>query len=269
MRIKTMKAGTWRVLENGADEGDWNMAVDEALMHFVRSTGASVLRIYAWSTPTLSFGRNQRAVGEYDPARLRAAGVRTVRRPTGGRAVLHASEVTYAVVAPEDRLGSLKDSYSRINAMLLRALDRLGVHATVAEGNVASEEWREAAHSPAPCFDQPSRGELTLAGRKLVGSAQWRDGGVLLQHGSILTGDDQSRIAEFLTTPVVAASTPATLGEQLGRTPDLVEVAQALRAALHDAEGVRAMEMGLHHLPAQDLARAREKYADEAWTWRR
>jgi lipoate-protein ligase A len=110
---------------------------------------------------------------------------------------------------------------------------------------------------------------LTLSGRKLVGSAQWRDAGVLLQHGSILTRDDQSRIAAFLTTPVDSQAAPATLEEWLGRAPDLAEVAQALRQALQETEDPAAADIHVADLDEAVLARARARYADQSWTWRR
>lgn len=245
------------------------MAVDETLMHYVRSSGELVLRVYTWDTATLSFGRNQTARGRYDLTRIHDAGAQCVRRPTGGRAVLHFREVTYAVVALEAGLGTLRESYARINQMLLRAMELLGVSATVAAGGVSGGELRTTAHGTSPCFDQPSRGELVVSGRKLVGSAQWRERGVLLQHGSILTSDDQSRITGFLATPTPSGTSPATLSESLGREPHWNEVANALCAALVELEDEGAAELGIGDLPSDELQRAHARYLDPTWTWRR
>jgi lipoate-protein ligase A len=240
------------------------MAVDETLMHHARATGECVLRVYSWSRPTLSFGRNQLARGMYDAARLSSAGIDCVRRPTGGRAVLHHREVTYAVAAPASGLGSLKESYARINRLVMSALESLGVSATAAAG--AS---RGPHLGPSPCFDQPARGELVVEGKKLVGSAQWRDQDALLQHGSILTDDDQSLIATLLIDSRPADSRPATLSEVMGREPRWNEVAGALHDALAVTEGSVPRALDIDDLPAATLSALHQRFSDEDWTWRR
>src|SRR5690349_530391 len=96
---------SWRLLLTLPADGAWNMALDEALMEHARRTNEWVLRVYAWSAPTLSFGRNQRALGVYLPERLERDAVSVVRRPTGGRAILHWREITYSVVAPANEAG--------------------------------------------------------------------------------------------------------------------------------------------------------------------
>ncbi len=259
-----MNSATWRVLLTGPSDGPWNMAVDETLMQHARMTGECVLRVYSWMRPTLSFGRNQVARGMYDPQRLQGAGINCVRRPTGGRAVLHHREVTYAVAAPETGLGSLKESYERINRLLLHALDSLGVGATASAGLS-----RSAGLGPSPCFDQPAKGELVIQGRKLVGSAQWRDADALLQHGSILTNDDQSLISQLLLSRTAAESQPATLSEALGREPEWNEVAAALQLAVAALEDSEAIPLRIDDLPNAALAEANARYRDELWTWRR
>jgi lipoate-protein ligase A len=260
---------------NEPASGEWNMAVDETLTRYVHATGHAVMRVYGWSRPTLSFGRNQSAIGRYDVRKLDAAGVHCVRRPTGGRAVLHHREVTYAVAASESGLGSLRESYQRINALLLHALELLGVSAAPAAepvGGVQSDPRK--AHGTSPCFEAPSKGELVLNGRKLVGSAQYRDGGVLLQHGSILVRDDQSSIAGLLAEQPLAQSVeeplaPATLSLALGREPAWTEVAGALHAAVVQMEDPRATRIVSDELPANELALAHARYSDSGWTWRR
>jgi len=242
------------------------MAVDEVLLARARVRGEAVFRVYSWARPTLSLGRNQRARDVYDPALARELGVDVVRRPTGGRAVLHWREVTYSVAAPVAGVG-LRESYARINRLLLDGLRRLGVRATVAH---------PAARTPrpdaAPCFENPTEGELVVDSRKLVGSAQYREAGALLQHGSILLDDDQSLLARLSPRPSSAErapAKPATLREVLGRTPDITEVAEALFAAVRVGE-----DEGAHPLPdyatlATDVRRAAARYADDRWTWRR
>ncbi|MHB1297787.1 MAG: lipoate--protein ligase family protein [Gemmatimonadaceae bacterium] len=268
----------WRFIDSGPSDGASNMAVDLALLDHARAAGEATLRVYAWSRPTLSFGRHERARGRFDAARLAAAGIDVVRRPTGGRALLHHHEVTYSVAAPVAGL-SLRESYGAINALLLGALRRLGV-------NAMSAERRAAPVRPlgAPCFAEPNEGELVVGGAKLVGSAQWRDGDVLLQHGSILLADDQSRIAGFMNPaerdpvesirkPAVAASLQvATLETALGRPVDYSEVSEALAFSLRDlcadtrvtSSTVAESDSGI----SASVDRHRDHFRDPSWTWR-
>lgn len=243
--------------------GAWNMALDEALLERARVTGETVLRVYTWSRPTLSLGRNQRAEGLYDLDRAKALGVDIVRRPTGGRAVLHHREVTYCVTAPVSE-STLKSSYHQINDLLIRALRSLGVEVMVAAGSAPSP-----LPDGSPCFEVPTVGELTLDGRKLVGSAQWREDGALLQHGSILVDDDQPMIALLSRAPMPPSVPPATLRETLGRSLTEHEIGDALVEAIAGAEDVPSVEL----VPdATLLARAvthEQRYASADWTWRR
>ena len=112
----------WRLLHSLPGSGAENMALDEALMCYARDTGRWVLRVYSWRAPTLSLGRNQTARGGYDLERLADRGIAVVRRPTGGRAILHDREVTYSVVGPVADAGDLRESYGRINRLLLAGL---------------------------------------------------------------------------------------------------------------------------------------------------
>src|SRR5712671_1216996 len=127
-----MPRQNWRLLVTPPATGAENMALDEALMHRARRTGEWVLRVYSWSTPTISLGRNQSACGRYDLSRVRELGLGLVRRPTGGRAILHDREITYSVTAPVRDAGDLRQSYERINRLLLSALQSIGVSASVA-----------------------------------------------------------------------------------------------------------------------------------------
>src|SRR5260221_2024629 len=172
------------------------MAVDQALMEHARLTGHTVLRVYEWSRPVLSLGVNQRARGVYDLAAVERRGIEVVRGPTGGRALLHHREVTYAVAAPVTTGEGLVAMYRRVNDLLVTALSLLGVRVS----NAAPSQ-RAATPSPRPCFAEPAKGELVVDGRKLVGSAQWRDAGTALQHGSMLVEDDQSLIPSLMHEP--------------------------------------------------------------------
>jgi lipoyl(octanoyl) transferase len=253
----------WRLLRTEPLDGASNMAWDEALLVRARATGETVLRVYAWSAPTLSFGRNQSARATYPRERLAERGVDVVRRLTGGRAVLHWREITYSVTAPTIPSQSLGESYAAINRLLVDGLGRLGVDA-----RAAVPLGRAPLPDGAPCFETPTAGELVVAGRKLVGSAQVRDDDALLQHGSVLVDDDQSLIADLAVSPMASLRAPATLRDVLGRAPSLGEAADALFGAVraaHPAAAPLEIDSTLRALHAAAL----DRYLDSAWTWRR
>jgi lipoate-protein ligase A len=162
------------------------MAIDQTLLERA-SAGERWLRLYGWAPACLSFGRHEPAARRYDAARIAALGMDVVRRPTGGRAVWHAREVTYTVACPGG-LASLRESYLEIHGMIREALRSLGVPAEIAPPGGATRVDAGA------CFARPVGGEIVVGGRKVVGSAQLRQGDALLQHGSILLGNDQSPV---------------------------------------------------------------------------
>lgn len=240
------------------------MARDVALQMRAANTGETVFSIYSWSRPTLSFGRNQPAIGLYDLDKIRADGIDVVRRPTGGRAILHHREITYSVTAPVES-ASLRETYTRINRILQHGLNAIGVLVEAAAGAQRAE-----VPSVRPCFETPSKGELVADGGKLVGSAQWRDGGALLQHGSILVDDDQSSLLELSLTPVRGEgwSPPASLHSLLGRAPDTAEVAAAMRDAVRLLEDEAVTDLDEDEVRAAALERV-PQFLHEGWTWRR
>lgn len=258
-----LKDAAWLLVSPAAD-GATNMALDEALLRRAGRTGETVFRVYTWARPTVSLGRNQPARGCYDLDVACARGIDFVRRLTGGRAILHHHEITYAVASPVSLYGSLPESYRTINRLLLEALRTLGVDAEEAEAST-----RAPAPSIAPCFDVPVTGELVADGRKLVGSAQVRDGGAFLQHGSILLEDDQHLLAEMLVDREPSPA-PATLGALTGRAVTVQEFADALATSvtLHDGRSPRMFEVDE---PLLDDVRSliRTRYALADWTWRR
>jgi lipoate-protein ligase A len=247
----------WRGLLDGPLPGALNMARDHALALDLPEGGA-VLRLYRWDAPTLSLGRNEPAVGRLDPERARRLGVAVVRRPTGGRAVLHWRELTYAALIPASVFGP-REAYRWVNSRLAAALASLGVPAKIADASAPV-----GRPDAGPCFQRAAPGELEVGGRKLVGSAQARirgsSGDVLLQHGSILIDDDQGLLAE-MGIPGDAGE-PATLRELLARP--LAE--GELEGALLEAFGACASEP----VPASPRERELEVwYRSEGWSWRR
>jgi lipoate-protein ligase A len=254
----------WRLMLVPPRSGAENMARDTGLMDRARETGESVFSVYSWERPTLSLGRNQTATGKYDLSAIESRGMDVVRRPTGGRALLHDREVTYSVAAPISTDETLSESYERINSLLLEALFSLGVEARVAAATTPA-----LAPGEIPCFAEPSKGELVSDGRKLVGSAQVRESGALLQHGSILIEDDQALIARVsLIPPATDAAPAATLSVAMGRVPEIGEVAEALFAAVIWSEDAGARRLSESEV-SEYTARHLEKYRSEWWTWRR
>lgn len=184
----------WRVLYDEPASGPVNMAADEASLRAVAAGEVQpTLRLYGWQTPCLSLGAGQRWE-EVDYAALQARGWGLIRRLTGGGAILHADELTYSVVLPADhpiaRQGVI-ESYRAISQGIMAALIRLGLRpsALPIEG-----------HAPRTtiCFETPSHYEITVGGRKLVGSAQARRFGGLLQHGTLPLTGNLGRIADVL-----------------------------------------------------------------------
>lgn len=267
----------WRLILDGANDGFTNMAVDEAILEAcIAGEVPPTVRFYRWQPPCLSIGYFQRAGREVDPAGCRALGVDWVRRPTGGRAILHDRELTYSVVAREDDpaiRGNIPESYRKIGAALVSGLRRLGLPAEMAPPRIHSQAMRTAA-----CFDALSDYEVTVYGRKVIGSAQVRQGGALLQHGAILLEVDLDRQVGVLLPPPgmtrkeLAAqlrSRLIALGEALGRSLPPEELASALRAGIEETWGVELVEGEL--TPAEHLrvAALREKYRSPAWNERR
>ena len=255
----------WRLLLVSPRSGAENMARDMGLLDRARKTGEIVFSVYGWERPTLSLGRNQAARGQYDIAAAERRGVDIVRRPTGGRALLHDREITYSVTAPLGADESLTDSYRRFNGILLDGLRRLGVD--VSEATATMQMPRPGT---LPCFATPANGELVSNGAKLVGSAQLREDGALLQHGSILIEDDQPIIGELLVESDAASEVPAaaTLSQSLGRIPGTGEVANALFEAVAQLEDRNASALAEDET-AEFTAAHIDKYRSEWWTWRR
>ncbi|MDY6914858.1 MAG: lipoate--protein ligase family protein, partial [Candidatus Cloacimonadota bacterium] len=188
----------WRIINSGKRSPAWNMAADEAIFNsIIAGESPPTIRFYDWSPPTLSYGYNQEVEKEIDFEQLIKYNFGYVRRPTGGRMVLHYEEVTYSVISPlQNRLsGSILETYSEISTALLTGLKNMGVAAKFEKKGLSTEQQRRSAN---PCFTSSSRFELNYKHSKIVGSAQVRKNNTLLQHGSILLHHDQSLVAEFI-----------------------------------------------------------------------
>lgn len=255
-----------RLIDTPPASGAFNMALDEALMDSVRAGAAPVLRFYRWEPACLSLGRNQPARGLYDLEEIARRGLGVVRRPTGGRGVLHARELTYAVVIGERALGTLRQAYAAINRALCSAARDLGVPAVLQPRGAA----RAPTPSMAPCFRDPAEGEVVVDGRKLIGSAQYRQRGVLLQHGSLLLENDQHLLADLrVGPPAPPEAPPALLSDHVSPLPAWADLTGAVAAAFtRELPAVLTRE----EPSRRELGRAGElldRYRGMAWTWHR
>jgi lipoate-protein ligase A len=237
------------------------MARDHALASCLAS-GEGVFRLYEWDPPTVSFGRNEPAKGIYSEAAAEEAGVAYVRRPTGGRAVLHHRELTYALVFPLGTFGGLKKAYRLINKGLLFGLERLG-----AAVQLAANTGPSLPPDAGPCFRQPAEGEVTALGRKLIGSAQVRLEDNVLQHGSIILDGNQD-VLRRLRGDEEPVPPPATLASVLGVMPARTALALALEEGLRSTfagEWTHGEYRENEKMAAKELL---THYEDAGWTWR-
>jgi len=272
--ISEAAPGSWTFLVDPSHPGWHNMAVDAALLELADRTGAAFVRLYQWDPFCLSFGRHE-STGRFDRARIRALGIDCVRRPTGGRAVWHARELTYSVAAPlraftvgaKGELGGLRVAYYQIHHMLARALRTLGANPELAPRSDNPQDLR----TPGPCFSARAGGEILIGGRKTVGSAQVKQGNALLQHGSVLLQDDQSMVEELdgIGREDAEPASGAPLERVLGRSVAFDEVALAIREAARASFGPVLREGQVEPAVQEIAARHAPRFRSPDWTWER
>ena len=268
---------TWRLMEHPPASGAWNMAVDEAILESVYA-GESLptLRLYAWEPACLSLGLAQ-PYREVNQSALFAHGWEVVRRPTGGRAILHIDELTYAVIAPENDprvSGGVLESYLRLSKALMNALEILGLTPEANE-NMPGKKPEKA--NPV-CFEVPSNYEITVRGKKLIGSAQARRKEGILQHGTLPLWGDLTRVITALNFPSASAQTQAilrlvdhatTAEQELSRAPSWQQASLAFQEAFANTLNLN-LQPG--NLTDREKQRAKilmeEKYANPSWTKR-
>lgn len=268
----------WRLILHQPAEGPWNMAVDEAIFE---AAGAGrvppTLRLYAWEPACLSIGYAQ-PVEDVDTDALLSHGWQLVRRPTGGRAILHTDELTYSICGPaSDRClkGGVLESYQRISQALLSALHYLDVQAHASP----KPDTPPGSKPKGPvCFEVPSNYEITHEGKKLVGSAQARRKNGVLQHGSLPLAGDITRITRVLRFPSLEER--QTAADRLAARATTAEAALKHPITWKQASSafVSAFSEILHidfidaELTPEERQRAKEllveKYQNDKWTWR-
>lgn len=260
----------WRLLNTVESNGAMNMAIDEAILRGV-ADGSSppTLRFFAWQPACLSLGQAQSS-DDVDFDACASLGVDVVRRPTGGRAILHTDELTYSVTASADDPhvnGGIVESYRRLSDGLLAGLQRLGLPVQ----QVERPDVRDSDQGPV-CFESPSNYEIVFDGHKLIGSAQVRKSGVVLQHGSLPLVGDIARICEVLRAkpdPEHVRSRAITVERVLDR---IVTYDEVLQAMAHGFASALNLQLEPRELSEQERACAeeicREKYACDDWTRR-
>ena len=233
----------WQFRNTGFRSGAFNMQYDEGLAQsLVSSGGPCVLRFYGWQPPAISLGWHQDEA-EIDLEKCTAAGIDLVRRPTGGRAILHSDEVTYSVIMTASQK-SVLSVYQYISEALVKGLRSLGADVALEKSQPHFPSLYRSSSSVA-CFASAARYEIHIHGRKLVGSAQRRFARpngeeVVLQHGSILLGSDHLRIVDFLK--MLSYEQRNRLKEELSEKT--VDLASALGRKIGFAEVVSALKQG-------------------------
>ena len=262
-----MSGKKWRlIVDRVPTAGDWNMAVDEFLFRALTDDPSTIVRFYRWERPTVSLGAGQTTARVVDLEFCRRNGLGVVRRPTGGKLVLHDREVTYAVVSSDDGTftSTLGGSYLWISQALVKGLESLGL-----KPSLAAETPSGYAKGTMPCFSRPARDEIEIDGRKIIGSAQKRIGNRFLQHGSIPLAKDE----ELLRAVSLRKEDPAgvirmtSLSEALGRPVGFDEAAGRFIEGLAAFGGVEFEARSLEdaeRAAIEDLRR--RKYGTEAWT---
>jgi lipoate-protein ligase A len=249
------------------------MALDEAMLeHIGRGEAVPTLRLYAWDPPCLSLGHAQ-PFADVDRTRLQERGWEVVRRLTGGRAILHTDEITYSVVAPgeEPRVaGTVLESYNRLAQALLQAVKELELPVEIKEGRVDNPSMSNPV-----CFEVPSTYEITVNGKKLIGSAQARRKEGVLQHGSLPLMGDLTRICQTLVFENESARESAsvrlleratTVESALGRQVSWESAAQAFIHAFESQLGLSLIKRELSESESKRTEElVKEKYAHPSW----
>lgn len=273
-----MERSLWRLIRSAPGVGAWNMAIDEAILESVANKETPpTLRLYNWEPPCLSLGYAQ-PVGDVDLDALKNKSWHLVRRPTGGRAILHTDELTYAVIAPleEPRVaGGVLQSYCRLAQALLLGLHLLGLPAQAKKEHNHPTGIR--MDGPV-CFEAPSNYEITVGGKKLIGSAQARRREGVLQHGALPLYGDITRITQVLNFPNESRREQAA--KRLSNHATTVQIildkviAWEIAADAFEKGFQQALQLDFQftELTPSELHRAselvKEKYANNKWTER-
>ena len=265
----TQSRKMWRLIQTPPSQGAWNMAIDEAILEFSgKGVAPPTLRLYSWFPACLSLGYAQ-PVKDVQMEVLVSRGWEIVRRPTGGRAILHTDELTYSVCGQHSEphlSGGVLESYHKLSLALLKALELIGINADPTK--ISAPQSTQDNNNPV-CFEVPSNYEITVSGKKLIGSAQARKKVGVLQHGSLPLKGDLTRIIQVLNYPDEIKRQAAsqrllehatTVEEVLGYPGDWWVAAHAFRKAF---SMVLKLDLNSMNLTAAEGKRAMELYTDK------
>lgn len=272
----------WNFINTGSKNPYYNMAMDEALLNFVsRGEIDPVIRFYTWNPATLSIGYFQRLQKEIDIDKVKEKGYGLVRRQTGGRGVLHDKELTYSVIVPESHPNmpsTVTEAYKSISQGLLEGFKNLGFETYFAIPR--SKEERDKLKQPrsSVCFDAPSWYELVVEGRKIAGSAQTRQKGVILQHGSILQDidiDDLFDMFKFKNERLKAkmkenfVQKAVAINDISNQHITLNEMENAFEAGFKKGLNIDFKPLELTEKQLEEVQELEDKYRSEAWMYRK
>jgi lipoyl(octanoyl) transferase len=274
--MSPLKNNSWRLIVSQPENGAWNMALDEAILTFTASKQMPpTLRLYAWDPPCISLGYAQTSK-DVDLQALETQKWDIVRRPTGGRAILHQNEVTYSICTATDEpfmKGNILESYCRVSKALLVALEKLNVHADAQKVYTDLPTTAQAA-----CFEVPSNYEITVGGKKLIGSAQSRKMGGILQHGALPLSGDLSQIHQVLRFSSIDEREKAnarlsdhatTLESASGSQISYTKVCDALISAFSENLNTDLIpEQPSNEEIEHTKKLIKEKYSNATWTFR-
>ncbi len=268
--MKLRGDAVWRLIEYSENDAAFNMAVDEALSLMIE-TGDSppTLRFYGWSAPSVTIGAFQR-IGDINADACRRLAIPIVRRPTGGRAILHGDELTFSfstgTQTPPFSVTSLLHNYKAIGEAFFLAFRRLGLNCEITQRRLKRVEVGPMASNPM-CFSAASYSEITIVGRKILGAAQKRYKYALLEQGSIPLSVDRT-----LMSAVFNAATSETDAAGLREFDDsitLASVQSAVTGAFEDVFSVRLLPCPLADEEMSLARKLIEKYLSRQWTYRK
>lgn len=273
----------WRVIDTGLMNAADNMAIDEAILWaHMRDEVPPTLRLYGWKQAAISLGYFQKTQDEIDLQACAEKGIEVVRRLTGGRAVFHDAELTYSLVVKEnvkDIPKTITASYRYFSGGLINGLQKLGIKTQMNMPHQSYGQRRpDSPHTTAACFDAPSHYEITYEGRKLIGSAQVRKHGVILQHGSILLSFSPDKLAAILKWKSLAQRTAAEALlskrvaslEMAGQEFERQTLCEAIIIGFREQLGIDFVPQ---ELTAQEIEASKElankKYSQDSWNLKR
>jgi lipoate-protein ligase A len=254
------------IIDDTPLDGSWNMAVDEYLFQSLTEKPHTILRFYAWKNPTVSLGYSQKVPEVADVEFCKKNGIDIVRRMTGGKLVLHHKEVTYSLASSDTEIftTTLADSYRIISEALMKGLEMMGIAPAL-----ASHAPQKYVRGNLPCFSYPSRNEVEVGGKKIIGSAQKRVGTKFIQHGSIPLDEDNDLLTSI--SFLVGADEEVrmiSLTEALGRTMDFNWTVEMFSQGIEEHFSIRLKRrtLGEDENEAVRLIQ-KEKYGNAAWTF--